>query len=160
MNTADRSLSGLDVALRRRFQFREMPPRPELLDGISIQGIDIAAMLRVLNERIEILLDRDHCIGHAYFMDLAKSNTIESLGRIFQSNILPLLEEYFFEDWQRIQWVLNDHRKNKEHRFIDRPTTDLQKLLGDGASVNEQALRWIINDKAFLSPEAYLGIIS
>lgn len=70
MNTADRSLAGLDIALRRRFVFREMPPRPELLDDVEVEGLNIGQLLRVMNQRIEVLLDRDHCLGHAYFMSL------------------------------------------------------------------------------------------
>lgn len=63
MNTADRSLAGLDIALRRRFVFREMPPQPELLDGVMVEGVNIRRLLEVMNERIEALLDRDHCLG-------------------------------------------------------------------------------------------------
>ncbi|MEE3591218.1 AAA family ATPase, partial [Pseudomonas aeruginosa] len=66
MNTADRSLAGLDIALRRRFEFREMPPRPELLDDVRIGGLNVGQLLRTMNQRIEVLLDRDHCLGHAY----------------------------------------------------------------------------------------------
>ncbi|CAG0969153.1 partial 5-methylcytosine-specific restriction enzyme B, partial [Anaerolineae bacterium] len=113
MNTADRSLAALDIALRRRFSFRELPPQPELLDGVIVEDVNIGALLRVLNQRIEVLLDRDHCLGHAYFMPLCETPEPElaELGLIFRHKILPLLQEYFFEDWQRIQWVLNDHRK-------------------------------------------------
>jgi len=111
MNTADRSLAGLDIALRRRFVFREMPPQPELLDGVMVEGVNIRRLLEVMNERIEALLDRDHCLGHAYFMPLKTDRSLARLELIFRNQILPLLQEYFFEDWQRIAWVLNDHRK-------------------------------------------------
>jgi 5-methylcytosine-specific restriction enzyme B len=70
MNTADRSLTGLDIALRRRFRFIEMPPRPEDLKDIDIDGLSIATLLSVVNDRLEILLDRDHKIGHTYFLPL------------------------------------------------------------------------------------------
>ncbi|MCC0297081.1 McrB family protein, partial [Pseudomonas aeruginosa] len=75
MNTADRSLAGLDIALRRRFEFREMPPRPELLDDVRIGGLNVGQLLRTMNQRIEVLLDRDHCLGHAYFIPLKTEPT-------------------------------------------------------------------------------------
>lgn len=160
MNTADRSLAGLDIALRRRFSFVEMPPRPELLDNIIVKGVNIGELLQVMNERIELLLDRDHCLGHAYFMPLIKTQSLSVLGSIFRNKIIPLLQEYFFEDWQRIHWVLNDHRKPKaEHQFVQQPAPQ-DKLFGEGVNVNEQNRCWTINDAAFNLPEAYQGIIS
>jgi 5-methylcytosine-specific restriction protein B len=92
-------------------------------------------------------------------MPLREFATINVLGHIFRANILPLLQEYFFEDWQRIQWVLNDHRKAVEYRFLNMPATDFSKIFGDGVSVSEQSLRWTINHAAFHSPQAYSGII-
>lgn len=162
MNTADRSLAGLDIALRRRFVFEEMPPRAELLDGVVIEEeghkVDVGRLLDTLNQRIEVLLDRDHCLGHAYFMPLkaAAKPTLVQLGYIFQHQILPLLQEYFFEDWQRIAWVLNDHRKSKaEAMFLEAPKLELKTLLGDIA-VGGQRQRWSINEKAFRRIEAYV----
>lgn len=92
MNSSDRSLTGLDVALRRRFEFIEMPPKPELLrdqeeNDIEIDGINIVKLLTVMNQRIEILLDRDHCIGHANFMPLKVEPRIEKLSKIFQQKL-------------------------------------------------------------------------
>jgi 5-methylcytosine-specific restriction protein B len=159
MNTADRSLAGLDIALRRRFSFEEMPPRPELLDGVVIEGVNVGRLLRVMNERIELLFDRDHCLGHAYFMPLLETPTLEVMGQIFRTSILPLLQEYFFEDWQRIQWVFNDHRKPVEHRFVNKPANNLAALFGEGVNVNEQSLRWTINETAFAIPASYAGVI-
>lgn len=161
MNTADRSLAGLDVALRRRFVFREMPPRPELLDGVSVAGVDMGRLLRTLNQRIEVLLDREHCLGHAYFMPLAADPSLERLAGIFRDQILPLLQEYFFEDWQRIQWVLNDHRKPAPlDRFVDQVGYAVQDLFGEEANVPEHQRPWRINERAFARPTAYAGIIS
>ncbi|HGY1053370.1 AAA family ATPase [Aeromonas hydrophila] len=161
MNTADRSLAGLDIALRRRFVFEEMPPRADLLDGVVIEDeghkVDVGRLLHTLNQRIEVLLDRDHCLGHAYFMPLkaAAKPTLAQLGYIFQHQILPLLQEYFFEDWQRIAWVLNDHRKSRaEAMFLTPPKLDIKTLLGDIA-VGGQRQRWCINEKAFTRIEAY-----
>jgi len=161
MNTADRSLAALDIALRRRFSFREMPPQPELLDGVIVEDVNIGALLRVMNQRIEVLLDRDHCLGHAYFMPLRETPTLTELGLIFRHKILPLLQEYFFEDWQRIQWVLNDHRKpDPRYCFISKPNTNLADLLGDGVNVNEQNLRWTVNELAFAEPLAYAYVVA
>lgn len=159
MNTADRSLVGLDIALRRRFEFREMPPRPDLVDDVVVSGVSIGNLLRVLNERIELLLDRDHRLGHVYFLPLRQNPSIELLGHVFRSSIVPLLQEYFFEDWQRIRWILNDHRKPEPLQFITIPETQLEKLFGPGVAVNHQATRWAINTAAFSNPDAYLGVI-
>ncbi|MCQ3000760.1 AAA family ATPase [Pseudomonas syringae] len=159
MNTADRSLAALDIALRRRFTFIEAPPIPELLAGVEVEGVAIDELLRVMNQRIAALLDRDHCLGHAYFMELTSKSSLEDLERIFSKQILPLLQEYFFEDWQRIQWVLNDQRKAAENRFLIQPSQDLSDLFGDSVSVSLSNDRWELNPAAFERVEAYLGII-
>lgn len=159
MNTADRSLAGLDIALRRRFVFREMPPKPELLDGVFVGGVNLGQLLRVMNQRIEALLDRDHCLGHAYFMPLASDARPELLSLIFRNQILPLLQEYFFEDWQRIQWVLNDHRKPGLDCFVYEQAKGLQALFGDDVQVGAGSKTWCINEEAFDRIEAYVGIV-
>ncbi len=162
MNTADRSLAGLDIALRRRFVFEEMAPAPEKLKGVVVEHngikVDVRELLTVLNQRIEVLLDRDHCLGHAYFMPLkaAAKPTLAQLGYIFQHQILPLLQEYFFEDWQRIAWVLNDHRKNEPSTmFLHEPEFDIEALLGK-VPVGKQRQRWTVNTGAFENPAAYV----
>ncbi len=159
MNTADRSLAGLDIALRRRFVFREMPPRPELLDGVEVEGLNIGQLLRVMNQRIEVLLNRDHCLGHAYFMPLKDDASLERLGAIFRNQVVPLLQEYFFEDWQRIQWVLNDHRKPVPDRLVDQDSPDVASLFGN-ISVPAQGGVWRVNEAAFHRLSAYAGIIA
>ncbi len=115
MNTADRSIALMDTALRRRFTFREMMPDLSTLDSLNINGIDIKAMLSKINERIEFLYDRDHTIGHAYFIGLKNISDAEdqyaALCSIFSTKIIPLLQEYFYEDWEKIQLVLGDHFK-------------------------------------------------
>jgi 5-methylcytosine-specific restriction protein B len=153
-------LAGLDIALRRRFVFREMLPEPHLLDGITVEGIRIGQLLRVMNQRIEVLLDREHCLGHAYFMPLVNGGNLVQLEIIFRNQVLPLLQEYFFEDWERIQWVLNDHRKPPEDRFVVRETQDLMALFGEGVPVQDQAQVWRINGSAFSRPTAYAGVIA
>lgn len=83
MNTADRSLSSLDIALRRRFDFIEMLPLPEKLDGRLVSGVDVGALLRVMNQRIEVLLGREHCLGHAYFLGLTENSRSGRSGSYF-----------------------------------------------------------------------------
>ncbi|WP_332874554.1 McrB family protein [Pseudomonas cichorii] len=159
MNTADRSLAVLDIALRRRFTFIEVPPNPELLDDVEVEGVAIDELLDIMNQRIEALLDRNHCLGHAYFMPLKEKPTLERLEEIFRQQILPLLQEYFFEDWQRIQWVLNDQRKAVENRFLLQPNHNLDVLFGDSVTVNHNSERWELNHAAFKNIDAYLGIV-
>lgn len=162
MNTADRSLTGLDTALRRRFVFREMPPRPELLDGVEVAGVDLGDLLRAINQRIEVLLDREHCLGHAYFMPLKDGGKdgLPKLSQIFRNQILPLLQEYFFDDWQRIQWVLNDHRKQiAAWRFVQAQALDTSILFGEGVNVSQRRQTWLINEQAFDIAESYLHTI-
>jgi 5-methylcytosine-specific restriction protein B len=160
MNTADRSLATLDIALRRRFAFKEMPPRPELLDDIVINGLGMGRLLRVVNQRIEALLDRDHCLGHTYFLPLRKNPTLEALAQLFEQQVLPLLQEYFFENWERIRWVLNDHRKPMDAQFIRARglvTTDIFGADVPGlGTVNAQ---WELSPTVFQRIEAYQGII-
>lgn len=102
MNTADRSIALLDIALRRRFEFREMEPHYDLLRKIG--EIDCAALLRRINDRLEYLLDRDRRIGHAYVM---KAETLDDLREIFATQIIPLLQEYFFDDLAKVALTLS-----------------------------------------------------
>ena len=126
MNTADRSIANVDIALRRRFRFVEMMPKPELLEhkegyysivddkGNELYKIDLAQLLRTLNERILYLLDPDHQIGHSYFLNLTKDENGEPVDKIkesdlkdvFKYEILPLLNEYFYGDWDKLRDVL------------------------------------------------------
>ena len=159
MNTADRSLATLDIALRRRFSFLEMPPRPELLREVTIAGVNLERLLLVINQRIEALLDRDHAIGHACFMSLKNGEPLDKLASVFKIQIVPLLQEYFFEDWERIAWVLNDHRKpSNEFRFVLARQPDTN-LFGSAAEGIPERKLWRLNDHAFGHAESYTGII-
>ncbi|WP_312921013.1 McrB family protein [Empedobacter brevis] len=110
MNTADRSVEALDTALRRRFVFEEMPPKYNL-EGLQqkLFGFSASEILKTINKRIEKLLDRDHQIGHAYFINKSETTIIDS----FYKNIIPLLQEYFFGDYGKIGLVLGAGFINK-----------------------------------------------
>jgi 5-methylcytosine-specific restriction protein B len=176
MNTADRSLALLDTALRRRFEFvpvmpdaREDPGAP--LAGLRVssgeQVIDVPRMLAAINQRVEALYDRDHCIGHAYFTPLAKvpdgDERLVALQQVFSTRILPLLEEYFFEDWQKIRLVLADNQKPEAVQFVRESADhedDLARLFGSDHGLDSYATkrRYAVQDAAFSNPDAYIGI--
>jgi len=112
MNSSDRSLTSVDIALRRRFEFIEMQPQPKVLKDIDIKELGknaVSNILEVMNKRIKVLLDRDHCIGHAYFTPLIEDPSLENLMHIFEKRIIPLLQEYFFDDWTKINLVLGEN---------------------------------------------------
>ena len=111
MNTADRSVEALDTALRRRFSFEEILPNPYLIkthgkakDGF-IENLNLVELLVVINKRIELLLDRDHQIGHSYFLPVSN---LQMLKEVFHNKIIPLLQEYFFGDFGKIGLTLGD----------------------------------------------------
>ena len=104
MNTADRSIALLDTALRRRFDFEEIMPRPELLNGKVVEGINLQTLLTKINERITNKYDIDHQIGHSYLMGV---NTKEQLERAYKNRILPLLNEYFYNESKTVAEILN-----------------------------------------------------
>jgi 5-methylcytosine-specific restriction enzyme B len=176
MNTADRSLALLDTALRRRFEF--VPVLPDARDeagaplaGLRVrsgeQVIDIPRMLGAINRRVEALYDRDHCIGHAYFTPLAKvqdgDERLVALQQVFSTRILPLLEEYFFEDWQKIRLVLADNQKPPAAQFVSESPDhedDLAHLFGSDHDLDSYAAnrRYAVQGAAFSNPDAYIGI--
>lgn len=105
MNTADRSVEALDTALRRRFDFKEMMPDYNVIEQEYINDLDtgLAEVLKTINQRIELLIDRDHSIGHSYFYGV---DTLEKLANAFNNKIIPLLQEYFYGDYGKIGLVL------------------------------------------------------
>ncbi len=162
MNTADRSIALMDTALRRRFEFVEMMPQPELLDEVVIgdadKVINVGKMLRTMNERIEALYDREHTIGHAFFMPLKENGTIKELGKIFKNKIIPLLQEYFYDDYSKIQLVLGDNDsqikdQDKPYRFIEEITNNSKELFGKEMKLH----RYKINN-VFFEAQAYKKI--
>lgn len=129
MNTADRSIALLDTALRRRFHFKEIMPNSTLLENISIKNIDLKKLFEKINERIEYLYDRDHQIGHSYFLKLKDNLEFSELKSIFKNKIIPLLQEYFYDDWEKIQIILNEHyrqlgKSNEVVKFDDEINKD------------------------------------
>lgn len=110
MNTADRSIALLDTALRRRFEFKEMMPDPNHQRiETDIGGVNLKELLEKMNDRIRVLLDREHQIGHTYFFGV---KDMESLKKAFQNKIIPLLQEYFYDDYEKIALVLNSKDKD------------------------------------------------
>ena len=137
MNTADRSIALIDTVLRRRFNFVEMMPRPELLSD-NIDGVNLQKMLEKLNTRIETMLDREHTIGHAYFI---KCKTLADIAEVFRNKVIPLLQEYFFDDYEQIRLILGE-------KFISK---ELLPALGDVA----EKYRYTINESAFDDATSY-----
>jgi 5-methylcytosine-specific restriction protein B len=174
MNTADRSIALMDTALRRRFDFIEMMPNYETLSDIVVDGIDLKKLLEVINSRISYLYDRDHQIGHAYFMSLLDAKVTDKkaeLDNIFRNKIIPLLQEYFYDDWEKIQIVLGDHDKqfdqlykdkqaNKsEDRFVDSNQLTQKGILGfddQDDDIADQAISYTIREQ--FRANAYLKI--
>ncbi len=167
MNTADRSLALMDTALRRRFDFVEMMPQVGLLQGLIINEIDIAKMLLKMNRRIEVLYDREHALGHAFFMPLLKlqdqPSAFDELQNIFANKILPLLEEYFFEDWEKIRLVLGDNQKTDHDQFISikKEGYNATELFGSNTELDyeiENTVAYGRNEQALTRASAYIGI--
>lgn len=109
MNTADRSIAMMDIALRRRFRFQECAPDPKLIVPTKVGAVDLPKLLQCLNDRLEYLLDRDHVIGHATFMGI---KSLAELQQVLAQRVIPLLQEYFFEDMEKVRLVLTGNRKD------------------------------------------------
>lgn len=150
MNTADRSLAKLDVALRRRFDFDEVMPDWNLLSD-NVEGVNLRELLRVMNKRIQFLVDREHQIGHAWLMGVTD---LQSLSSVFRRKIIPLLQEYFYDDYSKIRKVLNDDaKKDPSLVFIQRVTPE-EGLFAE----EEEVERYELNDDAFGESQAYQSI--
>jgi 5-methylcytosine-specific restriction protein B len=158
MNTSDRSLTGLDLALRRRFAFEELEPNAELLDEYTVEGVNIGDLLEAMNERIELLAGREFRIGHAWFMQLGDRSSLDELRRIFQRQIIPYLQEVFFEDWGRLRMVLNDHMKKSDaDQFVVAATKSSEDILGDSGVSPVRG--WTLNPDAFGRASAYQLVV-
>ena len=159
MNTADRSIATIDTALRRRFNFKEMLPDEEVLDGIYVEDVSIKDIFIKINKRITVLFDREHTLGHAYFLPLKDAPTIETLANIFENSIIPLLQEYFYEDYEKIRMVLGDNQKDSEDKqFITIEENDYNDLFGDTDYDFDEMSTYKINSFALTNIEAYRSI--
>ncbi|MEZ8307797.1 McrB family protein [Vibrio splendidus] len=184
MNTADRSIALMDTALRRRFEFIEMMPDIRLFESDGLidignnQHIDLAELLKSLNARIEALYDREHTLGHAFFFpayNAAKAGNhdeaVSNLAKAFIGKIVPLLQEYFHDDWSKIRLVLGDNQKLGSDRkelqalqFVRREKVEYQRLFGnqyepDGYASDEY--RYTLadqNDDIWTNGECYLAV--
>ena len=169
MNTADRSLAMMDTALRRRFDFVEMMPKPELFNNVIVKKIDLEALLSKINQRIEVLYDREHTIGHAFFMPVKalvedQDKAFNALKFVFKNKIIPLLEEYFFEDWNKIRLVLGDNQKVEALQFVSEEKLSFASLFGNDHGLNsyqqeEKSYKLLpFDNDVWNTPEAYIGI--
>ena len=136
MNTADRSIALLDTALRRRFHFEEMPPNSELLTEAGQKcDMDLPNVLRTINERLEYLVDRDHLIGHAWLM---KASDRDHLDEIMRRKVIPLIAEYFYDDWSKVRSVLGN-----TDAFIGRRSLSLPP--GLDSELEEDRYQWSVH---------------
>ncbi len=172
MNTADRSLALMDTALRRRFDFVEMMPDLSLLSGAKVKGIELESLLEKLNSRIEALYDREHTLGHAFFMPVKNAldagdeeAAFKQLKIAFQKKIIPLLQEYFFDDWNKIRLVLADNQKQDDNlQFVIEKTDDLDTLFGNNHGLrrhDQQSTAYELKDfdqEIWNIPQAYRSI--
>ncbi|MEQ9855420.1 AAA family ATPase [Pectobacterium versatile] len=172
MNTADRSLALMDTALRRRFDFVEMMPDLSLLSGSKVKGIELESLLEKLNSRIEALYDREHTLGHAFFMPVKNAldagdeeAAFKQLKIAFQKKIIPLLQEYFFDDWNKIRLVLADNQKQDDSlQFVMEKTDDLDTLFGNNHALrrhDQQSTAYELeafDEEIWNMPQAYRAI--
>ena len=151
MNTADRSIALLDTALRRRFTFEEMMPDPSHKKVNKIvDNVNYGKLLEAINRRIAVLLDRDHQIGHTYFL---RVDTTQALAKAFQHSIMPLLQEYFYDDWEKIQAVLNNNG------FVKHTSPPNELVQANLADENQKVYNLLPhNDKQWTNPAAYQAI--
>lgn len=151
MNTADKSIALLDSALRRRFSFTEMLPNSKVVEeNISIENIDVKRLFETVNSRVEFLIDKDHTIGHSYFLKIKEDQTIEALALIFKNEIIPLLIEYFYGDFEKIQLVLGDNKDWKKHdsKFFSIKPSQQKTLFGKEEVVEgyDEKIMFELND--------------
>lgn len=146
MNTADRSVEALDTALRRRFSFEEMMPKPELLGDKELCDVKLSDLLTTINQRIVALKDREHQIGHSYFMgcpdDNAKAETW--LTGVFKDKIIPLLQEYFYGDYKKIYYVLGPGFVKEIPENENKPEDIFPVKTDDDIDIDGSTTRYII----------------
>ena len=155
MNTADRSIMLLDTALRRRFDFVEMMPDPKHdLISDEVEGVDVRKILKAMNERISLLLDREHQIGHTYLFGVTD---LKSLSDKFQNKIVPLLQEYFYDDWSKIREVLGGAGFVSEQKLDYTRRLRSLEFVDEGRSIYERLPN---DDRKWIDPDEYKKIYS
>ncbi|MGD9975927.1 MAG: McrB family protein, partial [Desulfatirhabdiaceae bacterium] len=163
MNTADRSIALLDTALRRRFKFRELMPDAGVISGSRGDGhiedgeggvINLRALLETMNRRIRFLLNRDMTLGHAYFINI---RDFSGLQDVLLNQIIPLLQEYFYEDWHRIQLVFGDvgpFGDKLEPQIICHETLNELEVLGFDHEDYEDLTEYRVAQREEITPDA------
>ena len=147
MNTADRSVEALDSALRRRFTFKEMMPKAELVPEEN----NVRSIFEIINQRIEVLKDREHQIGHSYFMGVEKEDDLKD---VFYDKIIPLLQEYFYGDYEKIQLVLGEGFVKKESESVkfaggksgDFEVSEVYRIVPKDECKMETAVKKLLNE--------------
>jgi 5-methylcytosine-specific restriction protein B len=180
MNTADRSLALMDTALRRRFDFIEMMPNYDVFREhgvLNVEGVkvDLAELLKTMNQRIEVLYDREHMLGHAFLIPVVElieanehQNALVELKNVFKNKVLPLLQEYFFEDWNRIRLVLGDSKKSKSDWLVQISEQSFNDIFGsdnglgnfDTAPKTYQIVPFEGENSIWNKAETYLAVYS
>lgn len=147
MNTADRSVEALDSALRRRFTFKEMMPKAELVPEEN----NVRSIFEIINQRIEVLKDREHQIGHSYFMGVENEDDLKD---VFYDKIIPLLQEYFYGDYEKIQLVLGEGFVKKESESVkfagdksgDFEVSEVYRIVPKDECKMETAVKKLLNE--------------
>ncbi len=153
MNSTDRSIVALDTALRRRFDFIEILPNYDIFKNTFVEDVSIYTLFKNINSRIAYLIGNDYLIGHTYFLELLHSPTVEVLAKIFRFNILPLLEEYFYNDYSKIRLVLADNQTDiLDNQFILEKFAPSELFHSTDFDLNPI---YEINPKAFTNLESY-----
>ena len=161
MNTADRSIALLDAALRRRFEFEELMPTPGAITGADGRGvipdgdggeIDLRRLLALVNQRVSHLLHRDQMIGHSYLM---KVRDFPSLRRVLARELIPLLQDYFYDDWNRVRLVLADASVNAEHQLVRAsPVLSNELFFGVGDETLQNRCEYSIIPEGEITPDS------
>ena len=163
MNTADRSIALLDTALRRRFRFEELMPQSGVISGTDSGGmvpdneggtIDLRELLDAMNRRLRFLLHRDQTLGHAYLMEV---KSFDDVRRVLLEQVLPLLQEFFYEDWRRIQLVLRDIDQNGkpiEPQIVCHRVVSSNDVLGIDHDEFEDCIEYWIASPGNITPDA------
>jgi 5-methylcytosine-specific restriction protein B len=158
MNTADRSIAVLDTALRRRFEFQELMPKPDKLPtktfSVNNSEIDMVELLEAMNRRIAALYDREHQIGHSYFWNV---DNFDDLKKVFLKKIIPLLQEYFFDEWEKIKLVLKDPEDNAGNPIFKRIKIDINKEF-PGFQGDPSALELVYDMPKDITPDQIIRI--